>query len=441
MKNNPYAPPKSAQLSERENRDESFHGRYWVLAFFCACAGVAYIQRAAMSVPATEIATDLGFSDLARDMGWVQSAWYFGYAMMQLPSGWFADRVGSRQGVAILCVIWSSMTLASGFATGFISLVCLWGLMGATQAGAFPCAAKAIGQIFPDTERARASGLLASGMAIGAAIAPGLAGLLLEALRPISGAASVERWRILLALYSIPGFLWSMAFLSAVNSNLLPKVEERTGQKAPVDWQRLFQSASLGLLCAQQFFRAAAMVFFVTWFPTFLQKVRGVTSLESGILTTVAGVGVVLGSLSGGVASDWLLRATGNPRLSRQGIAVLGMSICAALILGSYFIADVKLSISVIALGGFCAAFGGVSGYTVAISFGGKHVATVFSSMNMFGNFGAALFPATAGWLVARTGNWNLILFLFAGIMAIDAICWALLNPKGTLFGEDSQSR
>ncbi len=59
--------------------------------------------------------------------------------------------------------------------------------------------------------------------------------------------------------------------------------------------------------------------------------------------------------------------------------------------------------------------------------------------MNMFGNMGAALFPVTAGWLVARTGNWNLILFLFAAVMAIDALCWALLNPRGTLFGDDHE--
>jgi MFS family permease len=94
-----------------------------------------------------------------------------------------------------------------------------------------------------------------------------------------------------------------------------------------------------------------------------------------------------------------------------------------------------------ITLGAFCATFGGVSGYTVAISFGGRQVATVFSTMNMFGNLGAALFPLTAGWLVAQTGNWNLILFLFACVMAIDALCWAFLNPQGTLFGDEHEGR
>ena len=420
-----------------DDTDDPRDGRYHVLVLMCLSAAIAYIQRAALSVPAAEIAGDLQISNFARDMGQVQSAWYAGYAVMQLPSGWFADRVGSRRALALFSILWSVMTLLSGFATDFTSLLILWGLMGAAQAGAFPCAAKAIGQIFPDAERARASGLLASGMAVGGAIAPALTGALLESLTTMSESFHVDRWRLLLAAYALPGVLWTMAFLWLVPSRQLPATSSSETTPPTRDWTRLFRSGSLALLCAQQFFRAAGMVFLLTWFPRFLQETRGVSSLESGVLTTIAGVGGVVGSLTGGFASDWLLQRTGNARLSRQGVAVAGMASCSLLIITSFFVSDVQGSIALITLGIFCATFGGVSGYTVAITFGGRHVATVFSSMNMCGNIGAALFPLTAGWLVHRTGNWNLMLMLFAGIMAVDAVCWAILNPRGTLFGDD----
>jgi nitrate/nitrite transporter NarK len=52
--------------------------------------------------------------------------------------------------------------------------------------------------------------------------------------------------------------------------------------------------------------------------------------------------------------------------------------------------------------------------------------------MNMAGGIGAMLFPVTVGWLVSATGTWNAALALFAALMAIDAILWALLNPQGT---------
>ena len=421
-------------------------GRYQVLALLCISAAIAYVQRAALSVPASEIAGDLEFADLARDMGWIQSAWYFSYGLMQIPSGWLADRLGSRRALAIFSVVWSLATLLTAFVTDFVSLLVMWSLMGAAQAGAFPCAAKALGRIFPETERARATGLLASGMTLGGAIAPVMTAMILQSLTAWADAWGIDRWRLLLGAYAVPGVLWTAVFLGLVSLRKLPagantSAANTSAANVPVDWSRLLRSWPLGLLCAQQFFRAAGMVFFMTWFPTFLQKTRDVTLLGSGVLTTVAGIGGVVGSLTGGFFSDWLLLRTGNKRLSRQGIAVVGMGLCSLLIVASYFVSDVQQSIALITLGAFCATFGGVSGYTVAISFGGRQVATVFSTMNMFGNLGAALFPLTAGWLVAQTGNWNLILFLFACVMAIDALCWAFLNPQGTLFGDEHEGR
>jgi MFS family permease len=414
-------------------------GRYRVLVLLCTSAAIAYIQRAALSVPASEIASDLEFADLARDMGWIQSAWYFSYGLMQIPSGWLADRLGSRRALSIFSVVWSLATLLTAFVTDFVSLLVMWSLMGAAQAGAFPCAAKALGRIFPETERARATGLLASGMTLGGAIAPVMTAMVLESLMAWADAWGIERWRLLLGAYAVPGILWTVVFLGLVSVRTLPAGSRDSVASVPVDWSRLLRSWPLALLCAQQFFRAAGMVFFMTWFPTFLQKTREVTLLGSGVLTTVAGIGGVVGSLTGGFFSDWLLLKTGNKRLSRQGIAVVGMGLCSLLIVASYFVSDIQQSIALITLGAFCATFGGVSGYTVAISFGGGQVATVFSTMNMFGNLGAALFPLTAGWLVAQTGNWNLILFLFASVMAIDALCWAFLNPQGTLFGDEHE--
>lgn len=182
-------------------------GRYQVLALLCISAAIAYVQRAALSVPASEIAGDLEFADLARDMGWIQSAWYFSYGLMQIPSGWLADRLGSRRALAIFSVVWSLATLLTAFVTDFVSLLVMWSLMGAAQAGAFPCAAKALGRIFPETERARATGLLASGMTLGGAIAPVMTAMILQSLTAWADAWGIDRWRLLLGAYAVPGVL------------------------------------------------------------------------------------------------------------------------------------------------------------------------------------------------------------------------------------------
>ncbi len=213
-------------MSDISNESLDVHkGRYQVLALLCVCALIAYVQRAALSVPAAEIANDLRFSDLAREMGWIQSGWYLGYAVMQLPSGWLADRIGSRRGLAILSVVWSLATLLCSFATDFLSLLLLWSVIGAAQAGVFPCAVKALGQIFPETERARATGLLGSGMTIGGALAPVLAAVFLESLSPWANSLAIDRWRLLLAAYALPGILWMVAFLTLISVRKLPATE------------------------------------------------------------------------------------------------------------------------------------------------------------------------------------------------------------------------
>lgn len=57
--------------------------------------------------------------------------------------------------------------------------------------------------------------------------------------------------------------------------------------------------------------------------------------------------------------------------------------------------------------------------------------------MNMCGNIGAGLFPLAVGYLVAATGNWDIALLVFAGLFAVDAVLWAMLNPKRPLFEGD----
>jgi MFS family permease len=421
--------------------------RYAILTLLWAVALVAYVQRSAISVPLQEIGRDLavhnsGFGDATRALGFLQSAWHFGYAFCQIPAGRLADRIGGRRALVLSCILWSLATAVTGFARSYWEIVAAWMAMGALQAGVFPCAVRSIGQVFGEQERARASGWLGAGMLAGGAIAPVLTAWLLERFGPWAAAEHIERWRLCLVIYCLPGLVWAAAYWLGTRSAGLDAVASRgedggqaesTGSRrgrvvAPVAWT----DPSLVLLCGQQFLRAAAMIFFVTWFPTFLRETRGVSLLESGALTSSAGVAAMLGAVSGGYASDWLLARTGSKRLARQGMASVCMATCAALILFSFFVVDVTAAIGLISLGAFVACFGGVAGYTVAIDYGGEQVGTVFGAMNMAGGIGAMLFPVTVGWLVTATGTWNATLVLFAALMAIDAVLWALLNPQGT---------
>jgi sugar phosphate permease len=403
--------------------------RYFVLTFLCLIAVIAYIQRLGMQTAYAPIQKDLDI-DTER-FGAIGTAWLIGYALMQVPSGWLADRVGSRRALALYAVLWSLLTASIGLCQSFEALLAVWFLMGMALAGVFPCAAKAIAAWFPDTEKATASGLLGSFTMLGTAAASFLTTWFLY--------EQYWSWQSTYVVYGAVGIAWAIVFFLLVPERGGAQI--RAPQMTSSDWQRLLSSGSMWLICGQQFFRAGAMIFFINWFPKFLKESRLLTDKEAGVFTSYANLAALCGGILGGLFSDWLLRSTGLRRLSRQGIAVTGMSACAVLIVCTYFTTDSTLAITLFSVGAFLATFGGVSGYTITIEFGGQRVATVFSMMNMCGNFGAALFGQLAGSLRERTGNWDSALFAFAGIFAIDAVCWALLNPKGPLFEDAHEPR
>ncbi|MFN9944902.1 MAG: MFS transporter, partial [bacterium] len=106
--------------------------------------------------------------------------------------------------------------------------------MGMLQAVAFPCAVRTIGRLFADGERARASGWLGAGMLAGAALAPALTAWLLEQVGPWASAEGIDRWRICLVLYAVPGIVWAAAYWMATRTPTIATAPAATAAAAPM---------------------------------------------------------------------------------------------------------------------------------------------------------------------------------------------------------------
>ena len=202
----------------------------------------------------------------------------------------------------------------------------------------------------------------------------------------------------------------------------------------PTRWTALITSIPMWLICGQQFFRAAGYAFYGTWIPKFLKDTQGVSTVDGGYLRSLPLFATVLGALISGFVTDWILVETGSRRWSRQGVAVAAMLACAGFTLLAYFAKDARSAVLLITAGSLCAACGSPCAYAITIDMGGKQVPMVFSLMNTAGNLGAFLCPILVERLVAGTGNWNLVLLFFAGIFLSAALCWACLNPNGSVF-------
>lgn len=437
--------------------------RYGVLAMLCAAAMVAYISRNSLSVPTDLIKAELNLTET--QMGWVMSAFFWSYAFAQIPAGWFGQWWGTRRALSLYALVWSAASLISGVAAGFWSLIVARLLFGVAQAGIFPCSANTIALWLPKSFRGTASGSLGGFMSIGGAISLALTGLLLSGMDTGIFTLAPMGWRSVFSVFAIPGVVWAIVFFfwfrdrpeqhSRVNSAELTLIRGgesasndesvnpvgRTSAAGSVPWGIVFSSPSMWMICGQQFCRAAGYVFFVTWFPKYLQEVHNVTIANSGFLGSLPLCAAVGGSFCGGGLVDYIWVRTGSKRMSRQGVAIAAMLGCAALTILASQVRDLNIAVALLTLGTFIATMGGSCGYTVTIDKGGEHVGPIFGMMNMAGNFGAASLPVAVGMLFDQQ-MFNASLILVAMIYVVAAACWMLLNPEGTLFSEtDSDGR
>src|SRR5262249_26476740 len=169
-------------------------------------------------------------------------------------------------------------------------------------------------------------------------------------------------------------------------------------------------------------------------FITYLQEARGIRLATAGWLTSLPLLAAVGAGPLGGLLSDWLLTRTGSRRLSRQAVAVVCQSACAGLILLARPVREDWLAVAMIAMALVCSSLGGLS-YVVTIEMSGRHVPVVFGIMNMAGNIGAFLFPILVPLLLGDSvnPNWDRVLYAFAGVHGLSALCWLWLNPNRTI--------
>src|ERR1700739_1533870 len=99
--------------------EQRSYGRWYILGLICLMYLITYLDRVIISNTAPEIRSEFGFD--AATMGFIFSAFVWGYALFQVPGGWLSDRFGPRVVLAVLVVYWSIMTGVTALATGALS--------------------------------------------------------------------------------------------------------------------------------------------------------------------------------------------------------------------------------------------------------------------------------------------------------------------------------
>lgn len=124
-------------------------------------AGITYLDRVSISILAPSIMKDLRLGTI--QMGYVFSAFALAYAGLEIPTAWWADRIGSRRVLTRIVLWWSGFTMLTGAAFSYPALLAVRFLFGIGEAGAWSCAARVFARWIPLRERGRAQGIFFAG--------------------------------------------------------------------------------------------------------------------------------------------------------------------------------------------------------------------------------------------------------------------------------------
>lgn len=410
------------------------HVRHIVLAGLCAAAALAYFTRNGVAPAESTIRAELGLTK--EESGMLMSAFFWPYALCQIPAALLARRMGTRWALALYGALWSLAT--AGLSIGNVMVMTASrAFMGVAQAGLVPVGTTAMARWFPRSAQASASGAFSGFMSVGSIVAAPLTAWLVVTCG----------WRWMFVWYAVPGLVWALWFAlwyrnspaehpaanEAERQWIMQKAPSTAKTSGAVPWSLLARSPAMWCLCLQQFCRAAGYMFFASWFATYLQEARGVTILRSGWLTTLPLLADVTGCMAGGVLSDALLKHRGSARLARQGLSAAALLMCAGLIFAAWRAADPLMAVLVISAGMFCAAVANPCLAATVMRLGGSHVAAVSAVTNMCGNFGAASFPLAVPWLLAHAGGWNAVLGAFGALYIVGAVFWLLMKVESAI--------
>src|SRR5579863_5025714 len=129
---------------------------------------INYIDRSNLSIAAPLLKDELKIS--ASQLGTLLSAFFWTYALMQIPAGWLVDRFDVKYVFAAGFFLWSAATAITGILHGFTALLIIRVILGFGESVAFPSCSKIIGSHFKEQNRGYANAILMAGLALGPAL-------------------------------------------------------------------------------------------------------------------------------------------------------------------------------------------------------------------------------------------------------------------------------
>jgi len=359
-----------------------------ILFIFSTLLVLSMFYRVSNAVIAPKLVEDLGLN--AETLGIIGGAFFYSFALLQIPMGPMLDQIGPRFVVAFFAFIGGLGAFLFALGESFMIAFLGRALIGAGMASVMMGALKVLALRFPPEKFATLMGIILTIGALGNILATS----------PLAYLASTIGWRMTFVLAgtvtSILAFLvfWVLGAepgrdpSSSTSSLFEPKIRVfqslRIVLGSLVFWQ-------IGVLC---FFRYGTLIGLQgLWLGPYLMEIKGYSSILTGNILILLAIGTTLGYVISGMASDRVFR-------SRKSVALWGTSLYTLAILPLVGIVEIQNPswyAFIFFFMGFFSSFGMVVFPHVKDLFPITISGTVTAWVNFFSMAGAAIFMPAMG--------------------------------------------
>jgi ACS family D-galactonate transporter-like MFS transporter len=415
----------SASTARRSN------ARYQILGLLAVGTMINYLDRTVLGIAAPQLTKELGIN--AAMMGLLFSVFSWSYVASQIPGGLFLDRFGSKLTYFLSMTFWSLCTLAQGLVHGIAGLFVFRLGLGVSEAPCFPTNSRVVATWFPQSERAMATGTYTVGEYIGLAFFSPFLFMLMGAFG----------WRSLFYVVGgvgiVFGAIWWLLYREprdhpSANQAELDYIEAGGGlthrhkdsgaaaapAKSGFEWRtigRLLKHRQLTGICLGQFAGNSTLVFFLTWFPTYLATERHMGWLKIGFFAIMPFIAASIGVMFGGLFSDWLLRRGKSANVARKLPIIAGLLLASTIILANYVESNVAV-IAILSVAFFAQGMAAL-GWTLVSDIAPDGLLGVTGGIfNFAANLAGIVTPLVVGFIVAATGSFVGAL-VFIGVIAL----------------------
>ena len=405
--------------------------RLGILALITFATMLNYVDRSVMGVAQPSLVRDLAISPEL--MGLIFSAFSWTYAFAQIPGGLVLDRLGARLTYTFSLASWSLATMLHGFMSSVLGLFSARLALGLAEAPCFPANSRILSTWFPQTERARANSVYAVGQYVGL-------GFMIPVLTYIVAAFG---WRALFFIFGALGMvyavIWHAAYREPHESKRANEAElgyiasggglAAQGNRFVLSWAavrtllrtRQILGASIGQFCGN-----STLVFFLTWFPSYLATERGMDWLRSGFAASLPYIAASVGVLVGGAVSDEIIRRTGSATLGRKGPIVAGLLLTSTMVFANFTPSNTVV-VAVMSVAFFGQGMANL-GWTLIADVAPKELMGLTGGIfNLCANLAGIVTPLVIGFVLGATGSFYGALTYIAALGLVGAAAYVFI--------------